>query len=113
MSLYSACSDGKCCRVGCATCSRRRRAPAKSLLIDWSKLKNPGATAYSYPVRDAIESQLPKSIKEAMAMSGWDALGVYELVKFALAAEKRAARQPKSMASAPSVPLQRTRRNDA
>lgn len=24
MSLYAPCSDGKCCRVGCSTCRRRR-----------------------------------------------------------------------------------------
>lgn len=62
------------------------------LNIDFRKMPNPGRHLYSYALQDAVERQLPKSVLDALANCGWNAIGVYELVKFALAAEKRANR---------------------
>lgn len=33
MSTYGACRDGRCCRVGCATCSERRRVEMRNKAI--------------------------------------------------------------------------------
>lgn len=73
------------------------------LPVDWSKLPNPGKTVYTYAARDAVESQLPKAVKDAMAACGWDALGVYELVKFTLREEKRIARRSPQRGRAPNT----------
>lgn len=36
---------------------------------------------YSYALRDRVEAQLPQKVKDAMDICGWDALGVYEIVR--------------------------------
>lgn len=48
---------------------------------------------YSYALRDKVESQLSRDILHALSMSGWNAMGIYELVKQELANEKRALKQ--------------------
>lgn len=44
---------------------------------------------YSYTLRDKVESQLSRDILHALAMSGWNAIGIYELVKQEIENEKR------------------------
>lgn len=53
-------------------------------------------TIYSYALRDKVESQLPPDILHALCMCGWNALGIYELVKQEIANEKRALKQAAS-----------------
>lgn len=47
-----------------------------------------GKTIYSYRAQDAINAELPELVKRAMELSGWNAFGVYELVKEELRKEK-------------------------
>lgn len=53
-------------------------------------------TIYSYALCDKVESQLPPDILHALCMYGWNALGIYELVKQEIANEKRALKQAAS-----------------
>lgn len=55
---------------------------------------------YSFPLGAKIEAQLPEKVLIALHMSGWNAFGVYELVKRGIAAEKRALKARKK---APNV----------
>lgn len=48
---------------------------------------------YSFPLGAKIEAQLPKNVLTALHMSGWNAFGIYELVKKEIAAEKRTLRK--------------------
>lgn len=47
-----------------------------------------GKTVYNYRSQEAIDAQLPMDVKEAMHLNGWNAFGVYELVKEELRKEK-------------------------
>lgn len=47
---------------------------------------------YTYAVNDAIEAQIPAEIRKVMSMHGWNALGVYELVRRELDKERKAKR---------------------
>lgn len=47
-----------------------------------------GKTVYRYSAQDAINAELPELVKRAMELSGWNAFGVYELVKEELRKEK-------------------------
>jgi hypothetical protein len=44
---------------------------------------------YSFPLGAKIEAQLPEKVLIALKMSGWNAFGIYEMVKKEIAAEKR------------------------
>lgn len=48
---------------------------------------------YTFGLRDSVEKQLPDKVKDAMRICGWDALGVYELVRDELKIEKREAKK--------------------
>lgn len=48
---------------------------------------------YSYSLRDKVESQLSRDILNALAMSGWNAIGIYELVKQEIENEKRSIKE--------------------
>lgn len=50
-------------------------------------------TRCSYETGRRIEAQLPPEVVAALSRHGWNALGVYDLVRRELAAERRAARQ--------------------
>ena len=45
-------------------------------------------TVYSYEVDALVQSQIPKSVLEAMDIKGWNAFGVYQLVKEELRKER-------------------------
>lgn len=49
----------------------------------------PGKTIYSYSLEREIERQIPPSIIEAMNNKGWNAFGIYELVKEEIKKEKK------------------------
>ena len=49
---------------------------------------------YSFPLGAKIEAQLPKNVLIALHMSGWNAFGIYELVKKEISKEKRALKVP-------------------
>lgn len=44
---------------------------------------------YSHDLKARVESQIPRSILEAMSREGWNAFGIYELVKRLRAQERR------------------------
>lgn len=44
---------------------------------------------YSWDLNDWVIEQIPKPINEAMSKVGWNALGVYEVVKEGIALEKK------------------------
>jgi hypothetical protein len=53
---------------------------------------------YSFSIQVKVESQLSRDILHALAMSGWNAFGIYELVKQEIATEKRLRKaMPKDM----------------
>lgn len=39
------------------------------------------AKKYSYDIVDKIEAKIPQAILDALKSQGWNALGIYELVK--------------------------------
>jgi len=50
---------------------------------------------YSWGVQEAIEKELPETVKTALRMSGWNALGIYELARTAIDKENREIRKSK------------------
>jgi hypothetical protein len=44
---------------------------------------------YSYSLAALVESQIPAPIREAMNKLGWNAFGIYELVRDEIRIEKR------------------------
>jgi hypothetical protein len=44
---------------------------------------------YSCELSDIVEAKLPKPIRDAMKQTGWNAFGIYELVRRELAEEKK------------------------
>lgn len=44
---------------------------------------------YSREVEKRIEEQIPKEILEALSSQGWNALGIYELVKKEIELERK------------------------
>lgn len=50
-----------------------------------------GKKLYTYDLNDRVNEQLPKCVRDAMNNSGWNALGIYELVKDEIEKGKRKA----------------------
>lgn len=48
---------------------------------------------YSFKLKEKVDSQLPEKVKDAMYICGWDALGIYELVRDELKIERRDAKK--------------------
>lgn len=48
---------------------------------------------YSFALKEKVDSKLPQRVKDAMNICGWNALGVYELVRDELKIEKRGAKK--------------------
>lgn len=44
---------------------------------------------YSWALSDVIETQIPKPVLDALKQNGWNVFGIYELVKDAIAEERR------------------------
>lgn len=44
---------------------------------------------YSYSLQEKVNNELPKRVKDAMDICGWNAFGIYELVKDNLVDESR------------------------
>ena len=54
--------------------------------------KPPTGKVYSFSVQETVRKQLPKTVLDAMHICGWNEFGIYELVKYEIEQEKRAAR---------------------
>jgi len=58
-----------------------------------ARRKKFGEKIYSWTVSDKIDAQIPPEIIQAMSSKGWNAFGIYELVKEELQKEKRELRE--------------------
>lgn len=58
MSTYASCRDGRCFRVGCATCNRRRSG------------EHPAAERFSLPNPEQVETTIPARVAEIVAKHG-------------------------------------------
>jgi hypothetical protein len=55
----------------------------------------PKKPMYSFTTQMKVDAELPQCIKDAMNKSGWNSLGIYELVKTVLKKERAAIKEKK------------------
>lgn len=54
------------------------------------------AKIYTWGAEALITAELPNMLKDAMRLTGWNAFGIYELVKDSIRKDKRRAKKEKS-----------------
>ena len=55
----------------------------------------PRKQIYTFSLQDRVDAELPQKVKDAMNICGWNAFGIYELVRDELKREKQEIKKAK------------------